>query len=390
MNAEAEVKLNVGAGETEIPGYVPIDRKLGTEVFPLECEDGSVDEIRASHVLEHFSHRDAFGVVRHWVQKLRPGGYLRIAVPDFEYIARHYLDGEPIPSQVWMFGSHKDENDFHRAGFDRETLDEAMIDAGLERLHSWESEIRDCASLPVSLNRGGYKPTAASFDPKRIRVLLSNPRYGPTMHYRLLWEAITKTGIRGQIAQGAYWSQILSELMEAAIAKDSVDYVITLDYDSILRPEDLVELCRLVRTSDDVHAVCAVQQRRRNDHTLFTLPGKAATTPAATFERYLTRVGSGHFGCTVFRAESLRTLARPWMLPRPDEAGRWTDESVDADVNFWERWQDSGRSLYLANRVVIGHLDEVIEWPGQDFRTVHQSISDYTENGPPAEVKRCA
>lgn len=385
------VKLNLGAGETKIPDYVSIDRKLGTEVFPLAYEDGSVDEIRVSHVLEHFSHREAFGVVKHWVEKLRPGGRLRVAVPDFEYIAREYLRGEPIPSQLYMFGGQVDENDYHKSGFDSETLDEAMIAAGLERLHSWKSEIEDCASLPVSLNRAGYKPTAAAFDPKRIVALLSNPRYGPTMHYRCLWEAIGSLGINGVIAQGAYWHQVLSEQMEEAIADESIDFVITLDYDSIFKPQDIIELCRLARTYDGLDAVCAVQQRRRNDQPLFsTLPTEFDKVSGATFDRALTQVNSGHFGCTVFRADSLRSMSRPWMQPKPDDCGRWSDKSCDADVDFWKRWRGAGKSLYLANRVLVGHLDELIEWPGQDFKTVHQSVSDYLENGIPAEVQRCA
>ena len=53
------VKLNLGGGHQKIPGYTNLDRKLGSEVYPLDYEDGTVDEIRASHILEHFSHREA-------------------------------------------------------------------------------------------------------------------------------------------------------------------------------------------------------------------------------------------------------------------------------------------------------------------------------------------
>ena len=56
------VKLNIGAGDVDAPGFIAIDRKLGLEAYPLpehvngtKLETDSVDEVRASHVLEHFS-----------------------------------------------------------------------------------------------------------------------------------------------------------------------------------------------------------------------------------------------------------------------------------------------------------------------------------------------
>ena len=35
----------------------------------------------------------------------------------------------------------------------------AMLDAGLERIHEWKSELPDCAALSISLNLGGYRPS---------------------------------------------------------------------------------------------------------------------------------------------------------------------------------------------------------------------------------------
>src|SRR5262247_2208869 len=56
---ESSIKLNLGGGLRKIPGYQNIDRKLGTEVYPLrEWADNSIDEIRASHILEHFPYRE--------------------------------------------------------------------------------------------------------------------------------------------------------------------------------------------------------------------------------------------------------------------------------------------------------------------------------------------
>ena len=76
-------KLNLGAGARPLEGYRNIDAKnnhgsKSQKIFPLPDKDGTVDEIRASHVLEHFSHREVTAVVADWVRALKPGGVLKI------------------------------------------------------------------------------------------------------------------------------------------------------------------------------------------------------------------------------------------------------------------------------------------------------------------------
>ena len=78
------LKLNIGAGSTIISGFTPIDRKLGSEAYPLSYPDNSVDEIRASHILEHFSFAHAQQALKEWTRVLKPGGRIRIAVPDLD------------------------------------------------------------------------------------------------------------------------------------------------------------------------------------------------------------------------------------------------------------------------------------------------------------------
>ena len=60
------LRLNLGAGSIPIEGYENIDRKSGHEVYPLTVH--GVDEIRASHVLEHFSHTEIGAVLTDWVK----------------------------------------------------------------------------------------------------------------------------------------------------------------------------------------------------------------------------------------------------------------------------------------------------------------------------------
>ncbi len=59
------------------------------ERFPFE--DASFDVVYHSHVLEHFTPEEGENFTREAVRVLKPGGWIRIAVPDLERIASLYL-----------------------------------------------------------------------------------------------------------------------------------------------------------------------------------------------------------------------------------------------------------------------------------------------------------
>jgi len=268
LKTSGPVRLNLGAGATEIEGYEPIDRKNGQEVYPLECDDNSVDIIYASHVLEHFSHTETHKVLAHWMEKLKPGGLLRLAVPDFPWICEHYMDGEAINTMGYVMGGHVDENDRHGALFDREMLIDAMVNAGLERIGSWESEYQDCSALPVSLNLQGYKPATSEKRPTATLAILSAPRFGPVLHMRCGIAGFGPLGIPYEIGQGAYWHQVLSGQIEAALENEAIKFIITCDYDTAFSPDDVMELWRLSNAMEDADAICPLQCKRGTEHVL--------------------------------------------------------------------------------------------------------------------------
>lgn len=391
--ADQPLRLNLGGGDTKLEGYVNVDRKDGQEAYPLTCPDASVEEIYASHVLEHFPHAQVPKVLENWVSKLKPGGRLRVAVPDFLWIATEYKKKRPIPVQAYVMGGQQDKDDYHKAVFDREALNEAMINVGLERIRRWEADagVVDCSSLPCSVNLQGYKPTDDRKVCEKTQAILSCPRYGPLLHTRSVNNAFGRARVPYAVGFGAYWHQVLSEQLEEAIASDA-EFVITSDYDSLFTYHDVVELWRLIRACDDVDAICALQCKRGGEDVLIGMDD-ATGKPRnriykAEFATRLTRVQRGHFGLTIFRCEALRKQSKPWMLPVPSKEGRWDEGKVDADIYFWRKWLAEGRSLYLASQVVIGHIEEVVSWPTEDMKTTFQMSKDYYEHGMPAEVCR--
>jgi SAM-dependent methyltransferase len=57
----------------------------------LPFDDGAVVACYASHVLEHLSKVEASRLLAECQRVLRPGGVIRLVVPDLEGIARHYV-----------------------------------------------------------------------------------------------------------------------------------------------------------------------------------------------------------------------------------------------------------------------------------------------------------
>jgi predicted O-linked N-acetylglucosamine transferase (SPINDLY family) len=155
------IRLDLGAGKFSPPGFTPLGHGHGSEIYPLSLfADNSIEEIRASHCLEHFSHRQVPHVLAEWVRVLKPGGSLSIAVPDFAKIAANYLEGVAQPTEGYVMGGQVNEDDFHRALFDRDRLTRLMVGAGLVSIEPWASNLKDGAALSISLNLRGRKVSA--------------------------------------------------------------------------------------------------------------------------------------------------------------------------------------------------------------------------------------
>ncbi len=386
------LRYNLGGGPVSLCGFKTIDRKEGGEVYPLLCADASLEEIIASHVLEHFSHRDVMEVLKHWVEKLKPGGRVRLAVPDFELIVKDYQAGK-YQVQGYIMGGHDDENDHHGCIFDRESLTELMIDCGLERIGPWKSDMPGGSALPNTLNLQGFKPANTCKAVKGVRACISVPRFGPLMHPRCAEKAFFLLGIPSQAGQSCFWHQKLSNLMEIAIANDDCEYVLTMDFDTVFSAEDVLELYRLLQAHKGADAVFPLQSKRGCETALFSVTdGNGKPKPSITLsdlDRNLLPANSGHFGLTLFRANSLRKFPRPWMVPEPDKDGKWDEGGHrDADIDFWRRFKLAGFKCFLAPKVAVGHLEEVVKWPGKDLRPVYQQTADYEKVGIPADVAR--
>ena len=125
------MKLHLGSGDRRLPNWVNCDRdyELHQTGFSDELldasdlhkyEDNSIDEIYASHVLDHLSRNNTLDLALHeWYRVLKPGGILRIAVSDFEMVSKMYTEGLDL-ERLWghIVGGHKSKYDKHGCVFD--------------------------------------------------------------------------------------------------------------------------------------------------------------------------------------------------------------------------------------------------------------------------------
>lgn len=381
------IKLDLGAGDVSPEGFTPLGNVNGTAIYPLSAADGSVDVIRASHVLEHFPHGQIADVLKEWVRALRPGGEIRIAVPNFEWIAESYMAGQPINTQGYVMGGQIDGADFHKATFDKRSLTQQLAAAGLMLIREWKSELQDCAALPVSLNLCGTKPHQSAIS---VSAVMSVPRLGFLDNMFCSFEALPPLGIKLRRYTGAFWTQCIERVCEEALADDQSDTILTLDYDSIFSRRDASMLMQLMCCHPEADAIAAVQSGRGKELPLFTIRGddgkNASGTTADTFAGDLAKVSTAHFGLTLIRADKLRNMPKPWFQDIPAPDGSWNEGRIDADINFWRQWEAAGNSLYIANRVPIGHLELQVLWPGSDFRAISQPVSDWRASGKPKEA----
>lgn len=101
-------KLVVGAAEKADKGWIPTDQEYLDLVLPATWSrffpPDSIDAILAEHVWEHLTAAEAQLAARNCFRFLKPGGYLRVAVPDGFHPSPQYQSwvkvGGALPSQV--------------------------------------------------------------------------------------------------------------------------------------------------------------------------------------------------------------------------------------------------------------------------------------------------
>jgi predicted SAM-dependent methyltransferase len=128
----------------------------------------SIDSLYGCHVFEHFAYAEQGKILGRWIAILKPGGLLRLSVPDFDKLCDRFDSaGRAVESiQTELMGAQNYPGNFHYAIFNREHLAAVLRKAGFVGVAEWHP--RNERDWPkdyswaddISLNLEARKPRA--------------------------------------------------------------------------------------------------------------------------------------------------------------------------------------------------------------------------------------
>jgi len=388
---DGEIRLNLGAGDYNDPRYTPLDIKTGTDIRKLPYADNTVAEVYASHVLEHFSYYERDEILKEWVRVLKPGGLLRIAVPDQTKLANEWLKcaDHSMHRHLEMIqcGAHSDVNDVHRTSYTEMSLRTAMHQAGVGNIVKFHPFIEnDCANNPMSLNLEGRKRWWPKVENPRVTLILNQPRLAFTGHELKLVELASAMKFDIMPAKGAFWDRDMTITIDEALKQNDPDFLLFSDYDSVFEVEDVKALLSEIANNPTMAAIGCVQMSRHNDEPL-------VLDDAVDYDGVVVRVKFQHFGLMIIRREVFEEMPQPWFwsVPGQSPSGEWDWlkwARSDADITFWRTMALMGFEVYQHNGVCIGHICQCIKYPRDKGRGVqYVPIENYWRHGKPRDAK---
>jgi predicted SAM-dependent methyltransferase len=164
----SDSKLHVGCGKRNFgPGWKHIDGATyehieDHDIFLKNIPANTSDVIYSSHLLEYFDRIEAITLLTYWNRVLKPGGNLFLGVPDFETIAKMYLNKEyELEAFLGPLYGRMDIGEskiYHRTVYDFKSLCRILaqcgfrvitkVDSLLEYANIWNQDDHSEAVLP--------------------------------------------------------------------------------------------------------------------------------------------------------------------------------------------------------------------------------------------------
>jgi len=169
------MKLHIGGKETkEGWSILNIQKKEGVDFVGdisnlSQFKDNSVEEIYASHVVEHVPQQKVEKTLEGIYRVLSENGKFYVSVPDMDILCKIFIDPKASPDvklhvMRMMFGGQIDEYDFHYVGWNYMFMHNFLKRAGFKKVERVKSfslfkDTSDYApyGVPISLNVIAYK-----------------------------------------------------------------------------------------------------------------------------------------------------------------------------------------------------------------------------------------
>src|SRR6266542_4450655 len=229
------MKLYIGSRDIRPEGYLTVDINpdnkpdIVADAVKLDSiASESVDEIIASHVLEHIPYPRSFAALAEWTRVLKVGGTLKIAVHDLKLLCSMVMRGIHLYQVIGlMYGAGRVENVYeaHQWGYTREMLLEMFSVLGLSEFASWGSPVNDASNgwmfadggdhIGISLNVAGTKRGAPAVDVARAVQVLRERIEAPFL--TCIRQVADETGVRMPDPQldAEMYHKLHQELVEA-------------------------------------------------------------------------------------------------------------------------------------------------------------------------------
>lgn len=104
----------------------------------LTLPDDFADFVFSSECLEHFPHREYNKVLAEWCRIVKPGGHIRVEVPDFQLACNQILEADSLEMdramQQIFFAEQLNEYDYHYVGITHRMLVDDLENLGFDVL----------------------------------------------------------------------------------------------------------------------------------------------------------------------------------------------------------------------------------------------------------------
>ena len=195
----------------------------------------------------------------------------------------------------------------------------------------------------------------------KICCLKTVPRYVANWPTNIINSAFNANGIPIVTSGGVFYGQCMQRMLEEAIAQ-GIDIAITVDFDSVFRPDQVKRLIDVAVNNDHIDALAALQSRRGAPNPLFNPDGEfeVGKVCQVEFKGEPLKVSTAHFGLTAIKLDRLKDVPKPWFYSKPGATGEWNEDRIEDDIWFWRQWANAGRSVYVDSSVSIGHMEEMV------------------------------
>lgn len=184
------MKLYVGSRDYKPEGYIRVDidpekkPDIVADITDMSSAvaDCSCDEVVAGHVLEHIEWPDSFTAMAEFARVLKPGGVVKISVPDMAAFVRMLLSGESafhVMALIYGVGGRANALERHRYGFTPGMLTDILEALGFGEFDWWNSSVPDASNgwaprglderIGMSLNIQAVKVGMPTVDPFLMR-----------------------------------------------------------------------------------------------------------------------------------------------------------------------------------------------------------------------------